>query len=146
MMTRPSLLLTFSILAAQSKVGRWSKCSRWSWDSLGLQPSSPPPLSTPYCGTTRLQQPPGKTQLPAGAIVPCCLPAWKREHTSKSLSGPNMGQSDKDYVSHLNEQNNMLKPLTSSIVLHHITRQLQCNYRVTEFEQWAYTACGFKAH
>ncbi len=32
-MTSASLLLTFSILAAQSKVGRWSKCSR---RSLGL--------------------------------------------------------------------------------------------------------------
>lgn len=69
-----------------------------------------------------------------------------KERTSKSLSGPNMGQPDKDYVSHLNEQNNTRKPLTSGIVLHRITRQLQCNYRLTEFEQWVYTVCGFKAH
>lgn len=41
-MTRASLLLTFSILAAQSKVGRWRKCSR---RSLGL-PRAAAPFST----------------------------------------------------------------------------------------------------
>lgn len=46
-----------------------------------------------------------------------------------------MGQPDKDYVSLLNEQNNALKPLTSSVVLNRITRRLQCDYRLTEFEQ-----------
>lgn len=43
-----------------------------------------------------------------------------------------MGQPYRDYVSFLNEQNYELKPLTSRMVLHRITRQLQCNYWVTE--------------
>lgn len=45
-----------------------------------------------------------------------------------------MGLPDKDYVSLLNEQNNALKPLTSVVVLNRITRRLQCDYRLTEFE------------
>lgn len=60
-------------------------------------------------------------------------PAPGRRHSpllaaSISLSGPNTGQPDKNYVSFINEQSNVLKPLTSSIVLLRITRQLQCNY------------------
>lgn len=43
-----------------------------------------------------------------------------------------------DYVSFLNEQNNVLKPLTSSIVLHRITRRLGCNYWPTELGQCGY--------
>lgn len=142
-MTTPSLLLTFSILALKSKDGASTLAgARTPWGcSPHLHLLSPFPTAGQR-DYSRPQGTPSSRQAPQSPVG--CL--HEKESILESLSGPYMGQSDEDYVSHLNEQHNTLQALTSGIVLHHITKQLECNYRVTEFEQLAYAACGFQAH
>ena len=95
-MTRASLLLTFSILAAQSEVGRWRKCSQ---RRLGL-----PRAAAPF-STSSLHSPlwdneitafPRESPTPSRRRSPPAGFPYEKECASKSLSGPNMGQPDKD--------------------------------------------------
>lgn len=134
-MTRASLLLTFSILAAQTEVARWRKCSQ---RRLGL-----PRAAAPF-STSSLHSPlwdneitafPGESPTPSRRRRPPAGCPYEKESVLQNPSLDLTWVSLIKTVSLLNEQNNTLKPLTSAGVLHRITAQLQCDYRLTESEQ-----------
>lgn len=97
-----------------------------------LQPSFPPPLCVPHCGTTRLQKTLGRSQLLAGATASCWLP---EKGSALGHHSPVLAWASRIKILVLKKKLKLLKPLTSSVVLHHITRKLQCNYWLTELGQ-----------